>query len=145
MDCILGCRCVAFMFPGPDLPNSCVGWQASITKYRSQIYHLVQTMFQVLEHVLPSNRRAIDEYLFHPSFWRIELLLRSTRTISSAIMADSDLARYTDAFTSMEEERIEKNLKDVGYELDTPATVSLVTGEGRIERVSSIGLFYRPS
>jgi len=37
----------------------------------------------------------------------------------------------------MEEERLERNLEDVEYELDTPATVSLVTGEGRIERVSA--------
>jgi hypothetical protein len=112
---------VNFVPSQSHIANWGLGWQASITKYRSQIYQLVQTMFQVLEHVLPSNRRAIDEYLFHPSFWRIELLLRSTRTISSAIMSDSDLARFTDAFTSMEEERIDNNLKDVGYELDTPA------------------------
>ncbi|EAU90989.2 hypothetical protein CC1G_02376 [Coprinopsis cinerea okayama7 len=111
-----------------------VGWQASISKYKAKIYELVRTMFEVLEHVLPSNRRAIDEYLFHPSFWRIELLLRSTRSISSTIMSDPDLARVTEAYSSMEEERIEGNLREVGYELDTPATVSLVTGEGRIER-----------
>lgn len=92
-------------------------------------------MFQVLEHVLPSNRRAIDEYLFHASFWRIELLLRSTRSINYKMMSDVDLARITEMYSTAEEERIDANLKDVGYELDTPATVSLVTGEGRIERV----------
>ena len=93
-------------------------------------------MFQVLEHALPSNRRAIDEYLFHASFWRIELLLRSTRSINFKIMSDPDLAKVTEAYSAAEEERIDGNLKDVAYELDTPATVSLVTGEGRIERVS---------
>jgi hypothetical protein len=119
-----------------------VGWQASISKYKNQIYGVVQTMFQVLEHVLPSNRRAIDEYLFHASFWRIELLLRSTRSIGWKVMADPDLARITEVYSGKEEERIEVNLKDVGYELDTPATVALVTGEGRIERVSGkIALF----
>ncbi|KAJ2926508.1 hypothetical protein H1R20_g10578, partial [Candolleomyces eurysporus] len=111
-----------------------VGWQASISKYKSQIYSLIQTMFQILEHVLPSNRRAIDEYLFHASFWRIELLLRSTRSINFKIMSDPDLARFTESYSVAEEERIDGNLKDVAYELDTPATVSLVTGEGRIER-----------
>ncbi|KAF5335075.1 hypothetical protein D9611_010859 [Ephemerocybe angulata] len=111
-----------------------VGWQASISKYKGQIYTLIQTMFQVLEHVLPSNRRAIDEYLFHASFWRIELLLRSTRSINFKVMTDPDLARFTEAYSTAEEERIDANLKDVAYELDTPATVSLVTGEGRIER-----------
>lgn len=93
-------------------------------------------MFETLNHVLPSNRRAVDEYLFHPSFWRIELLLRSTRSVNPAIFSDPDLTKITDLYTNAEEERIELNLQDVAYELDTPATVSLITGVGRIERVS---------
>ncbi|KDR67823.1 hypothetical protein GALMADRAFT_129997 [Galerina marginata CBS 339.88] len=111
-----------------------VGWQASISLYKNKIYSLVQTMFQTLEHVLPSNRRAVDEYLFHASFWRIELLLRSTRSVNPKIMQDPDLTRITELYSSAEEERINTNLQDVNYELDTPATVSLITGEGRIER-----------
>lgn len=92
-------------------------------------------MFKTLEHVMPSNRRAVDEYLFHPSFWRIELLLRSTRSVNPKILSDSDLMRITENYSIFEEDRLEQNLADVAYELDTPATVSLVTGEGRIERV----------
>ncbi|KAF8149382.1 hypothetical protein B0H34DRAFT_785385 [Crassisporium funariophilum] len=111
-----------------------VGWQASITRYKNEIYSLIQTIFKTLEHVLPSNRRAVDEYLFHPTFWRIELLLRSTRSVNPKIFQDPDLSRITELYSNAEEERIDANLQDVAYELDTPATVSLVTGEGRIER-----------
>jgi hypothetical protein len=93
-------------------------------------------MFEMLDYVLPSNRRGVDEYLFHTSFWRIELLLRSTTPVNPATLLDHDLVRYTDMYTAAEEKRLETNLEDVGYELDTTATVSLVTGEGRIERVS---------
>lgn len=114
-----------------------VGWQTSISLYKDKIYTLVQTMFQTLEYVLPSNRRAVDEYLFHPSFWRIELLLRSTRSVNPKVLQDPDLTRITELYSIAEEERIEANLRDVAYELDTPATVSLITGEGRIERVRS--------
>lgn len=57
------------------------------------------------------------------------------------MLSDSDLVRYTEMYTAEEEKRLEMNLEDVGYELDTTATVSLVTGEGRIERVS----FYTPA
>lgn len=114
------------------------GWQASISTYKNKIYSLVQTMFQTLEHVLPSNRRTVDEYLFHESFWRIELLLRSTRSVNSKVMQDPDLLRITELYAAQEEERIDENLRNVRYELDTSATVSLVTGEGRIERVSSL-------
>jgi len=92
-------------------------------------------MFQILEHVLPSNRRTVDEYLSHPSFWRLELILRSTRSVNPKILEDPDLVRITEAFGAAEEERLESNLQNVSYELDTSATVSLVTGEGRIERV----------
>ncbi|KAJ3575378.1 hypothetical protein NP233_g1131 [Leucocoprinus birnbaumii] len=111
-----------------------VGWQISITQYKSKIYGLVQSMFEMLEYILPSNRRGVDEYLFHPSFWRIELILRSTRSVNPKMMSDSDLVRYTDMYTAEEEKRLEASLEDVGYELDTTATVALVTGEGRIER-----------
>ncbi|KAF9050511.1 hypothetical protein BJ165DRAFT_1525732 [Panaeolus papilionaceus] len=111
-----------------------VGWQASISLYKKKIYSLIQLMFKTLEHVMPSNRRAVDEYLFHPSFWRIELLLRSTRSVNPKILSDSDLMRITENYSIFEEDRLEQNLADVAYELDTPATVSLVTGEGRIER-----------
>jgi hypothetical protein len=41
----------------------------------------------------------------------------------------------TEVYSTAEEERLDANLRDVAYELDTPATVSLITGEGRIERV----------
>jgi hypothetical protein len=98
-------------------------------------------MFEMLEYILPSNRRGMDEYLFHLSFWRIELILRSTRSVNPKLLSDPDLVRYTEKYTTEEEKRLEKNLEGVGYELDTTATVSLVTGEGRIERVGSFSCF----
>ncbi|TFK64971.1 hypothetical protein BDN72DRAFT_846149 [Pluteus cervinus] len=111
-----------------------VGWQATISRYKSKIYLLIRTIFLHLKHILPSNRRAVDEYLFHASFWRIELLLRSTRSVNPNVLSDTDLMRITDAYEKEEEERLDENLQGVEYELDTPATVSLVTGAGRIER-----------
>ncbi|GLB44990.1 hypothetical protein LshimejAT787_1900680 [Lyophyllum shimeji] len=77
---------------------------------------------------------AVDEYLFHSSFWRIELLLRSTRSVGSKVLSDPDLAKTTESYETTEEERLDANLRDVNYELDTPDTVSLITGAGRIER-----------
>ncbi|KJA15492.1 hypothetical protein HYPSUDRAFT_149043, partial [Hypholoma sublateritium FD-334 SS-4] len=112
-----------------------VGWQANISLYKNKIYGLIQTMFQTLEHVHSSNKRAVDEYLFDRAFWRIELLLRATRSINPKIMSDSpDLIRMTESYAASEEEKITRNLEDVGYYLDTTTTVTLVTGEGRIER-----------
>lgn len=106
-----------------------------MSRYKSRIYSLVQTMFRTLAHVLPSNRRAVDEYLFHQSFWRIELLLRSTRDAGGKVESDPDLLKATVSYERMEEERLENALEDVGFELDTKETVGLMTGAGRIERV----------
>ena len=107
-----------------------------MSRYKDGIYEIVHNMFEVLNHVLPSNRRAVDEYLYHSSFWRVELLLRSTRSVNPKILADSDIVRHIESYTKTEEDRLDANLQDVAYELDTPATVSLITGVGRIERVS---------
>jgi len=93
-------------------------------------------MFQMLEHVLPANRGIIDAYLAHDSFWRIELLLRSTRSIKANIAYDRDLARITDSYAKSEEERLNEKLEMISYELDSTTTVSLITGGGRIEQVS---------
>ncbi|KAF9444494.1 hypothetical protein P691DRAFT_634710, partial [Macrolepiota fuliginosa MF-IS2] len=111
-----------------------VGWQISITQYKSKIYGLVQSMFEILDYVLPSNRRGADAYLSHMSFWRMELILRSTRPVDPKRLNDPDLVRHTEMYAAEEESRLEMNLEKIRYELDTTTTVSLVTGEGRIER-----------
>ncbi|KAF9553901.1 hypothetical protein CPC08DRAFT_767164 [Agrocybe pediades] len=111
-----------------------VGWQSSVTQYKNKIYSLVQTMFRTLEHVLPANRWIVDEYLAHETFWQIELLLRSTRSIKGNIAYDTNLSRITDSYASLEETMLREKLERFSYELDSPMTVSLITGGGRIER-----------
>lgn len=53
-------------------------------------------------------------------------------------MEDTELVRMSDSYMKGEEERLDAALRSVQYELDTPATVSLITGAGRIERVSDV-------
>lgn len=40
-------------------------------------------------------------------------------------------------WVSSEEERLKKDLEEIHYDLDDPATVTLITGPGRIEMVSA--------
>lgn len=68
-------------------------------------------------------------------FRRIGQLLRLTRTTAEKERLDPDLAKLTDAYFKSEEERLEKSLKSVGWNIDLPTTVSLITGAGRIQRV----------
>lgn len=92
-------------------------------------------MLDLVDKVLPGNRKAVDEYLSHYSFLRLELLLRSTKSASSTVFDDQDLAAIISTFTNAEEKRFDAKLASVGYEIDAAATIPLITGPGRIERV----------
>ncbi|KAF9557962.1 hypothetical protein CPC08DRAFT_709992 [Agrocybe pediades] len=113
-----------------------LGWQISVTAYRAKIRSTVQAMFNTARDVLALNRQWVEEYFLSLGFLKVELLLRSLRPVNNQAqgLQDSQLTRITKEYTEAEEKRIESNLKTVAYELDTPATVPLVTGEGRIER-----------
>ncbi|KAK7062915.1 hypothetical protein VNI00_000413 [Paramarasmius palmivorus] len=110
------------------------GWHASVEKYKNYIYRLIQDMIKASRAALPENRQALDQYLSDQTFGRIELLLRSTRSLNHPISADRCLSQATEAYTRLEEERLEEALSRMAYEIDTPEVVSLITGPGRIER-----------
>ncbi|KAG6896010.1 hypothetical protein C0992_010910 [Termitomyces sp. T32_za158] len=84
--------------------------------------------------VRPENRQALDLHLYKRVFYELELLLRSTKTFGEEIGLLPELERLRDQYTCQEEERIHADLQKIAYTLDSPATVSLVTGQGRIER-----------
>jgi hypothetical protein len=118
-----------------------IGWHLSIDHYRKKIYQLIQRMMTLTENVHPSNQRYVHEYFTHDTFNRIELLLRSTKPASHDIRGDPQLMKLTGAYTDFEEERLEERLKGVAYEIDAVSTVSLLTGPGKIEKVSA-SMFY---
>ncbi|KAF4621020.1 hypothetical protein D9613_000104 [Agrocybe pediades] len=112
-----------------------LGWHISVTAYRDKIRSTAQAMYSTARTVLPPNRQWVAEYFMYSSFDQVELMLRSTLPINNYQgLQDPDLSRITKEYTEAEEKRIESNLKAVAHELDTPTTVHLVTGEGRIER-----------
>lgn len=79
----------------------------------------------------------MDLYLCDNVFGRIDLLLRSLQPLGTDAVDDAKLKRFIDDYSASEENRLKENLEGVAYDIDTPATVALVTGPGRIERVSS--------
>lgn len=90
-------------------------------------------MFALLESVLPTNRQLVDQYLGQYVFTQIQLLLRS---IGPCDTSDPLLLERARTYVEEEEERIKSNLENFDYQLDAHNTVLLVTGHGRIERVS---------
>jgi hypothetical protein len=112
------------------------GWHASVTWYKQRIYHLLKAMFRLVDRVLPPNRKAVDTYLAGYSIQHVELLLRSTQSAEGTIYDDPRLTEISDAFMNAEAMKMQEQLDGVLYELDDSTTLKLVTGPGRIERVS---------
>ncbi|KAF8989784.1 hypothetical protein BDQ17DRAFT_1288362 [Cyathus striatus] len=110
------------------------GWQLNVTKYRNKIYSTVQKMMELLQFVREDNKQVVSDYLDNWMFCQLDLLLRSTKPISESVNINPELAKLARDFASSEEILLGNKLKSVLFELDSPATVSLVTGPGRIER-----------
>ncbi len=96
-------------------------------------------MFQLRDSLLVTNRRRVDEYLTSRPIISLEHILRSTK-IAAANRPHPELARIVAMFDKEEEERLTRTLTSVAYEVDGAETVGLITGPGRIERVSTIYL-----
>ncbi|KAF9447895.1 hypothetical protein P691DRAFT_705894 [Macrolepiota fuliginosa MF-IS2] len=110
------------------------GWHHSVSSYKNQIYLLIQQMHRDMGDVKPDNKLLVDWYLDSDYFRTIEQLLRSTETVDENERLDPELAKLIDSYVMEEERRLEQNLKGVEYNIDSPATVSLITGPGRVER-----------
>jgi hypothetical protein len=56
-------------------------------------------------------------------------------TLFLFVDVSKDLRNLSDVYAKGEEERLRENLESVGWDVDSPNTVALITGPGRIERV----------
>jgi hypothetical protein len=87
-----------------------------------------------LDSILPSNRLLVDLYLDHPIIRKLDLLLCSVRPFTGNL--DVNLRHKILPYLECEEARMQQNLESVAFEIDTPATLTLIAGPGRIESVS---------
>ncbi|KAG6875208.1 hypothetical protein C0992_004760 [Termitomyces sp. T32_za158] len=110
------------------------GWRSSISIYNTKIHLLLRKIYSLRAKIRLENRQALDLHLCERVFYQLELLLRSTRTLEEEIVISQDLERLRDQYTCQEEKRIHADLQRIAYTIDSSATVSLVTGQGRIER-----------
>ncbi|KAG6908277.1 hypothetical protein DXG01_005483 [Tephrocybe rancida] len=107
------------------------GWRSSIEQYTDKIYRLLRKIHKLRSKVRPDNLRLLDGYLDKDPFFRLELLLRSSPQDSDIIQ---ELAKLRNEFNADEERRLMVNLNYIKYNIDSPSTVPLITGRGRIER-----------
>ena len=111
-----------------------IGWHFTIWEYRTKICGIILNIFKDREHLLPPNRPLVDTYLNHPALDALTVLLGPVRPFNSKL--DDNFRMKTLIYAQEEETRIESNLQLMAYEIDAPSTLMLITGPGRIERVS---------
>jgi hypothetical protein len=113
-------------------PRSIVsGFKWSIIDYANKLEHLFAKMEGVRTTVLPPNREAVDLY-FKWVWAPVHTLTAAVLSLSSGIDDSEKFKSYLEA----EEARLGKNLDAVNYVIDGIDTLTLITGVGRIEKVS---------
>ncbi|KAF7376029.1 hypothetical protein MSAN_00017700 [Mycena sanguinolenta] len=106
-----------------------IGFHQSMTIYATKIRELIAKMFALRTRVLPANRTAVNSYL--------ETIYQGVTSLESGLapcfVNEALQERFKD-YVEAEESRLRRNLEAVDYDLDAANTLSLVTGQGRIER-----------
>ena len=112
--------------------ESRAGFRASIINYAKLIEELFAKMEGVRSHVLPPNREAVDDY-FNEVWDTIHTL---TATVISLQPEPNNPDKFK-PFLEAEEARLAANLEAVDYIVDDTDTLTLITGVGCIEKVST--------
>lgn len=108
-----------------------------MTLYKNQIYSILAGMYNLAKSgIKRPNVLGADKYLSGRAIQRVELLLRSTCSAASTAYQDPRLVRITNTIQRSEEDELKAQLEKLLYEVDDIATLRLITGPRRIERVS---------
>jgi len=83
--------------------------------------------------VRPSNRYTVNRYLNATK--TLDRVLASTKPCLDP--PQGELAERVSRYTQQEEERMEKVLKALNYEIDGPDVIELITSRYQIERVGT--------
>ena len=106
------------------------------TAYCVKIEEIFDAMIRLSSEVLPENRMAVNNYI--DEVWkRVSPFVRSIEREEGTEELESKFKSYVDS----EESRLQRNLEDISYRVDSPATVRVVAGEGRFETVIDTVLF----
>ncbi|KAF9009722.1 hypothetical protein BDQ17DRAFT_1323246 [Cyathus striatus] len=81
----------------------------------------------------PDNRNLVNRYVQSWSIRRVERLLECTRSHTYTYI-EPQLFKYFLLYSREEMDKLRKKLELIAYNIDSEATISLVCGEGRIEK-----------
>lgn len=87
-------------------------------------------MIRLSDEVLPENRKVVNQYI--DEVWHGTItFVRSFRWQKGT----EELGARFQSHTAAEEARLQKNLEDIKYGIDSHEVVRLISGHGRIETV----------
>ncbi|KAI0744888.1 hypothetical protein C8Q76DRAFT_663578 [Earliella scabrosa] len=106
-----------------------IGWQASTSEYIEKVLKICAKMFAMRSEIHADNRVSVHRYL--DMVWKKICTLASSfnpTRLSSALRE-----RFQD-YVDAEEARLREGLVQVKYRIDAPNTLSLILGQGRVEK-----------
>ncbi|KAJ6561494.1 hypothetical protein DFH09DRAFT_1160085 [Mycena vulgaris] len=106
-----------------------IGWHQSMTLYAGKIRELLAKMFAVSLNVMPANRGPVNKYL--------DSIYNGVTTLHAGLnpcYINENLQEKFTSYVEAEEARLRGNLEAISYDIDASNTLSLITGQGRIER-----------
>ncbi|KAG9025099.1 hypothetical protein FRB95_010572 [Tulasnella sp. JGI-2019a] len=106
------------------------GWDIDSEVYERKITGLIKQMRGMRNEVLDANKEAVESYLDS----ELEFIEKLTVYDVDEDDREPDLLEMVETQRAKDEARIRKNLEDIKFEIDGPATVLAVCGPGRIDR-----------
>jgi hypothetical protein len=94
------------------------------------IEEIFDAMIRLSDEVLPENRKQVNEYITY-AWTEATTFVRSFRWEKGTEDLKAKFRSHVDA----EEARLQKNLEDIKYDIDSDDVVRLISGNGRIETV----------
>ncbi|KAF9041886.1 hypothetical protein BDZ89DRAFT_1059909 [Hymenopellis radicata] len=114
-----------------------IGFEFSINWYYRRIIRLIDEVSKQSKKVLPLNRKIVNDFIQSHSVSFIDDLCNGLQSATAFDGVDWDNNPLFDRFKSYileEEQRMEKMLRTVTYNLDDENMLTLVTGGGRPEK-----------
>jgi len=112
--------------------ESPAGYRASIIDYANKIEELFAKMEGIRSDVLPLNLQSVVRY-FTQVWEPVHTLIAAVLSLQPSQDDPEKFKSYIEA----EEARIRNNLRAVDFIIDGTDTLALITGVGRVEKVSA--------
>jgi hypothetical protein len=107
------------------------GWHQSINHYSAKIREVLAKMFAILPNITDINLSHFHKYL--DQIYRDVTMVEAS--VNPCLVNEALQAKFSDYMKS-EEERLRNNLETIRYDIDGVDTIPLITGAGRIGKVS---------